>query len=280
MTCTSCTAEVSNGLALCDRCQHTLRTALVNIAAYYADVDRIQPGQRVKVRSAYRSAPPPDVRPRVDRVDEALDDAVAMVVGWARNLCDDRMVQMPDTFGTVCGWLESHVPSIATLEWAGECVRELREVERNLRRILDKADTGQFAGLCGNEIGREDIDGESVPVVCERGLYAPASSEWVTCPECGRCWDSRQRRTMMRDQAEDRVAPVRVLAKIVVGMTAEVSEERLIRRIENWVARPADSPRLKSAGTRYLDGRLRTVYRIGDVLALINEKRPVRDEAC
>ncbi|WP_446926449.1 hypothetical protein, partial [Klebsiella pneumoniae] len=92
---------------------------------------------------------------------------------------------------------------------------------RTLRRILDKADTGQFAGVCGNEVGREEVDGESVPVVCDRGLYSTASSKWVTCPACGRCWDAETRRAIMRDQAEDRVAPVRVLARIAIGLTDE-----------------------------------------------------------
>lgn len=273
MTCQSCTAETTNGLALCDRCQQTLRVALTNVAAYYADVDRIQPGQRVKVRSAYKSTPPPETKAAIDRVSEALNDAAFVVIGWAQNLADDRPAgTIPSSFATICGWLESHVSSIATLEWAGVCMTEIRDTERALKRILDKADTGQFAGVCDNEVGREEIDGESVPLLCQRGLYSTQSSQWVTCPECGRVWDATARRAIMKTQAEDRVAPVRVLAKIVVGMTDEVSEEKLIRRIENWVARPADEPKLKSAGTRYLDGRLRTVYRVGDVLALIGEK--------
>jgi hypothetical protein len=283
MTCLYCTAETSNGLALCDRCQNTLRTSFVNVAAYYGDVDNIQPGQRVKVRSAYQSTPPPEVKPGADRISETLDHTAVIIIGWARNLADDRPMagEMPTTLVRVCGWLESYVTSIATLEWAGECLREVMDCERRLRHILDKADTGQFAGVCANEVGREDVDGESVPVLCERGLYSTKSSRWVTCPECGRCWDAKQRRAIMRAQAEDRVAPVRVLAKIVVGMTDEVSEEKLIRSIENWVARPAESPKLKSAGTRYLDGRLRTVYRVGDVLALMPEKdKTTTAEAC
>lgn len=280
MNCLSCTAEVTNGLALCDRCQSTLRVALTNVAAYYADVDRIQPGQRVKVRSAYRSTPPPETKAAVDRVSEALNDAAFVIIGWAKNLADDRPTsRIPSSLSAICGWLESHVASIATLEWAGVCLTEVRDTERALKRILDKADTGQFAGICENEIGREEVDGESVPLLCQRGLYS-GQSKWVTCPECGRCWDAETRRKVMKAQAEDRVAPVRVLAKIVVGMTTEVSEEKLIRSIENWVARPKGKPALASAGTRYLEGRLRTVYRVGDVLALMPKNAAVTDEAC
>src|SRR5690349_9887262 len=89
-TCNHCTAEVSNGLALCLRCQETLRQCFTNTAAYYADVDRIQPGQRVRVRSAYQSTPPPLTAPAIDAISEALDHAAVAVIGWARNLQDDR----------------------------------------------------------------------------------------------------------------------------------------------------------------------------------------------
>lgn len=277
--CLACTATVSNGLALCDRCQRTLREAFTNVSAYYGDVDHIQPGQRVRVRSAYQSTPPPETAPAVDRISNALDHAATIIGGWARNLADDRPMagEMPTTIQRVCGWLESHVPTIATLEWAAECLREVNEVERDLRRILDKADTGQFAGPCGNEIGREEIDGETYPVTCQRGLYSTQSSTWVRCPECGRTWDAADRRAVMRRESEDRVAPVRVLARIVVGLTDEVSEERLIRRIEKWV----DRKQLTAAGHRYLDGRLRTVYRIGDVIALASgDVKPKDAAAC
>lgn len=275
MNCLHCTATVNNGLALCDRCQHTLRESFVNVSAYYGDVDNIQPGQRVRVRSAYQSTPPPLSTDAVDQISNALDEAATVIVGWARNLADDRpqVGQLPSSIQTACGWLESYVASIATLEWAAECLREMQQVERSLRRILDKADTGQFAGPCGNEIGREEVNGESVPLTCQRGLYSVVSSNWVRCPECGRTWDAKERRDVMRRESEDRVVPVRVLARIAVGLTDEVSEERLIRRIEKWVERK----QLHPAGSRYLDGRLRKVYRIGDVIRLVSKEHAPKD---
>lgn len=277
--CDGCGADQTNGLSLCAHCQQTLREGLVNVSAYYGDVDNIQPGQRVKVRSAYQSTPPPETKASTDKISDALDHAANIIGGWARNLCDDRpqVGEMPTSVQTVCGWLESYVSSIACLEWGGDCLAEISDVEHMLRRILDKADTGQFAGTCGNELGREEIGGEVYPILCERGLYSTKSSTWVRCPECGRTWDANERRKVMRTQAEDRVAPTRVLARIAVGMTDEISEERLIRRIEKWV----EKERLLSAGSRYLDGRLRKVYRIGDVIRLIEQEQQRKtDTAC
>lgn len=278
MTCKFCSAEVTNGLGLCERCQQTLRVSLTNVASYFADVDRIRPGQRVKVRSTYVSTPPPGISPPRDPIANALDYVSTIVFGWCRNLEDDRpgMPALPTTTERRCGWLESHVPSIATLEWGGECLREMLDCERQLQRILDRSDTGRYAGVCGNEIGRETTDdGEVAAVTCPRHLYATAGSNWVTCPECGRCWDGGERRLQMLAASREELAPVRVIARIVVELTDEPSVERLTRRIEQWVQRK----QLLDYGVRVLDGKPRRVYRIGDVLGLVaGEIRP-RDAA-
>lgn len=271
MNCNSCYATTTNGLSLCATCQQTLRVALVNCGAFHTDVLRIQPGQRVKVRGAYQSTPPPGTKPASDRISEAADHVSTIVFGWVRNLEDDRpgIDKAPLATDRRCGWLEAHVASIATLEWGGEILREILDCERMLQRILDKADTGWYAGVCGNEVGRQCIDedgAEVQAVVCDHPLYGTQSSAWVRCPTCGRTWDAEARRTVMLTEARDRVAPVKVIARAVVGlMDGEVSEERLTRRIEKWIARG----QLRDLGTRVLDGRPRKVYNLGEVFDLV-----------
>lgn len=276
-SCMWCTAETSNGLALCQRCQTTLSVSLVNVAAYFADVDRIRPGQRVKVRSAYRSAPPPSIEPAPDRIAEALDHVATIVFGWCQNLEDDRpgvTPELPMLTERRCGWLEACVTSIATLPWAAECLREIRDCERMLKTILDRSDTGRYVGVCGNEIGRSELDGEVVSVSCQRHLYLPPTTDWVTCPECGRSWNGKERQQAMVAMARDELAPIRVIASVIVQLVDEESSvERLTRRIEQWVQRE----KLNDYGVRVLDGRPRRVYRIDDVLKLV---RPAsRDDA-
>jgi hypothetical protein len=280
VTCLRCQATTTNGLALCDRCQQTFRVACVNVAAYFTDVDRIRPGQRVKVRSAYQSTPPPIVEPPRDPVSNALDHVATIVFGWCRNLEDDRpgaLKPMPATTATRCAWLEAYTATVATLEWAGLAIGELLDCERQLCRILDRTDTGRYVGICGNEVGRETVDGEVSPVYCERHLYA-TDAAWVTCPECGRAWDAGERQRMMLEQARAELAPVRVIARVVVQLTEEASVERLTRRIEQWVQRG----QLRDYGVRVLDGKKpRRVYRIDDVLKLVTgEVRPQDAEAC
>lgn len=273
MKCDHCQAEVTNGLSLCENCQQTLSIALVNVAAFHKDVLRIQPGERVKVRGAYQSTPPPAIEPAHDRISAAADYVSAVVFGWVQNLEDDRpgIPSGPLDTSARCGWLESYRVTIATLGWGAEILREMLECEQMLQRILDKADTGWYAGICGNEIGREtDERGNVTTLDCPRNLYGTQSASYVRCPECGRQWQTKERRDTMMREAREEVAPVRVIARIVVGlMDGEVSVERLTRRIEKWI----DNGTLKDLGTRVLDGRPRKVYRLGEVFDLVNKPK-------
>lgn len=307
MTCLHCGAEVTNGLALCATCRQTLRVGLVNVAAYHADVLRIQPGQRVKVRSAYRSTPPPAVRAPYDPISNVAAAVDNMLSTWCRALTDDRPGIGHAPLGAVrqCAWLEGHLRSIATLEWAGELLRDVTASERRLQRILDRSDTGWYAGICGAVLEDErahdgttcmcachnghdcpcDIPGGCgsevamiAAVVCERGLYATPGHGWIRCPECGTTYDAASRRDTMMAEAREELAPVSVIARIVVGLVdTEQSVERLTNRIDQWVSRG----QLHDLGVRVLDGRPRRVYRIGDVFDLVGRK-VLRDgaEAC
>lgn len=277
--CMNCRAQVTNGVALCESCQQTLRIACVNTAAFYTDALRIQPGQRVKVRSAYQSTPPPAVAVSFDPVTIATGHVDAIVVGWVRNLQDDRPTigEPPADIAKALGWLESHIPSINTLEWAAECLREMVECEQTLQRLLDKADTGWHAGICGNEIGRAVNDDDEVETAtCPRTLYGTVGTRWVRCPECGRTWDAEQRRETMMAEARDQAAPVTVIARVVVGLIdGEVSEHRLTRRIEKWI----DRGKLRDVGVRVIGGRPRRVYNLGEVFDLVSRERKPSEPA-
>lgn len=296
MRCKHCAAELTTGLALCGTCQQTLRVALVNVAAFHTDVLRIKPGERVKTRGAYQSTPPPRLEDAHDPISAVAEGVDNMLGGWCRVLADDRPMASvyPKDAVRQCAWLEDHIATIATLEWAGELLREVMHAERKLQAILDRSDTGWYAGKCGEVLMNERVhDGEScicechngyacsdpdlcdleVPmiaeVVCERGLYVSQGQTWITCPECGKGHDTATKRKEMMAEARDQVAPVSVIARVVVGlMDSEVSVERLTNRIDQWVARK----KLHDLGVRVLDGKPRRVYRLGDVFDLMRVK--------
>lgn len=300
MTCSHCSAKTPDGIVLCERCQTTLRIGLVNVAAYYADLGRVRPGERVKARSAYRSTPPPDPRPRVDRIGRALDGTRAMLTGWIRVLIDDRPEQAPGpsdppgeyaSASSLTGWLEARVSTIVTIEWAGELLADVLYAERRLLKIVEASDTGWSAGVCGAVLEEErphdehscacachhgdsacDVPGgcgkaDTLPaVICDRGLYATTGTTWIRCPDCGSTYDVAARREQMLAETRDEAAPISTIARALVGwLEAETSVERLTRRIRRWV----DRGQLHSAGTRVIAGQVVKTYRIGEVLDLV-----------
>lgn len=255
----------------------------------------------------------------IDRIGEATASCENTVQTWIRALEDGRSVtysapkrtaDTPPGFDVRhgCAWLEEHRRTVLTLPWAGDLLRDLLAAERMLRRIIDNYDTGWYAGLCGNEIapervhddttcgcgchhGYDDCDeimgadgcGRDVTILpattCQRSLYATLGVNWVRCPECGRAWDVEQRRQVMMREARDRLAPVAVIARAVVGLMGnEVSVQRLANRIDQWIHRG----KLHDLGVRVLDDRRpHRVYRIGDVFDLMERDLHTTDgEAC
>lgn len=267
MKCLACTAE-TNGVTLCADCTHALTRALTDLAAHYTDALRITPGQRVKVRTAYQSTPPPPPTPRPDPVSRLTLAVDNLLAGWCRILADQRpqVGRPPEGAVKQAGWLEGHTASILTLEWSAELLRDARQAARRLRRLLDHADTGWYAGVCGNEIGREETEDGVVTLTCPRPLYGTQASAWVRCPECGRTYDAGLRREVMLAEARDELTTVAVIAAVVVGF---VADEASVAKVDTRIRKAVKAGRLRDYGVRYLDdGRPHRVYRIGDVFDL------------
>lgn len=306
-TCRHCTATITNGSALCAASQQTLRVALVNAAAYYADLDRIRPGSGVRVRSSYVSTPPPGTNAAPDKIAAVLEATDGMVSGWARILVDDRPQAgpPPTNTGSALGWLESHTPSIANLDWAGEFIRDVIASEKTMRRLLDQSDTGWYAGKCGATLKPERphdgftcecachlgvecdlpecVPGTIAAVSCDRGLYGTQGVSWIYCPQCGATHDATTLRDNLMREARAELAPVSVVARAVVGLLdTETSVAKLANRIDQWVSRG----RLHDLGVRVLvpGGKPQRVYRIGDVFDLLgapkDEPAGEEPEAC
>lgn len=266
-TCQHCrTAETADGLALCPRCLRTGRHALSNIAAYYADLDRVPTGGAPRrTRSA---TPDPTgvaaVAIVLDPVSAADDDATNTLRTWARALVDDRpgISPPPARVPELSAWLADHLGSVATLPWAGDLSRDLLGVERLLKRVAERARTGSYLGACGHDLGEQ---------ACAQPLYAGHDQRWVTC-RCGARWDVGVRRQQLVRAAEDELAPVAVIARLAAVLTGDVSVARLEGRIHKWTQRG----RVTHVGTKVIDGRPRRVYRVGDVLDLLTSDTPSR----
>jgi len=299
LKCMYCNADSTNGTVLCKRCRTTVRMALGNVASYHADLLSLG-GETLRLsRSAGSISDPTGTavarEDSLTRERDAPDQAAAatktMLVGWARVLVDDRpQLELPDdTVKSLAAFVAHHLPTIATLEWAGEVARESVRFEKRLRRIIERSRGLWYAGVCSAELQPErphderscvcECHGSDLPcsieagcgreydtieaVYCDRDLYAQPGSTYVKCPACSSQWRVSERRHILIEAARDSLLPVPVIASAVVTLLdGEPSVRRLTERLNKWVQRGV----IDDYGVRYVMGRPMRVYRLGDVL--------------
>jgi hypothetical protein len=238
MKCLACQADVTNGLALCERCQIAASVILEFLPVYFRNLARWRPG-RAGGRPVPGSREPSSLGQGSggDHVSGALDAAGNDIANYARMLNDDRGVELPEqddeavTVAALCRLFAENLTSIATLEWCGGFLREMGEHEQALRVLTER-----------------------VP-----GLT------WVTCGTCGATTYARDHLEVIIDEARGWIARPRQMAEVVVALIdTEQSVVRLYERIKKWEQRG------KVTGVRRLDaegdesGPKR--YRLGDVL--------------
>lgn len=278
--CDNCGHTVGPGIVLCSKCTTTLERSLGNIAVYYADLDTIRQKRArysggASKGSIGKAQPLPVDHRFLDRKPGSHGQGAGTelvyatrntVTTWARIVMEEHppvREQAPrDTIGSVCGWLGEQRNWIAGQEWAGELLDEMLDLERRLRRFVDRPAETVYRGLCGSET--DTIDGEVL--VCTQALYATTEATFVRCPVCGCEYDTAGRRKTLLEEAQDRHVTVRTLARVLLTLgEVESSEAKLENRINVWVARG----KIAAHSQRVIDGRPRPVYRVGDVLDLL-----------
>lgn len=264
LTCLHCGAP--SGVVLCARCQHTAGRALDNLAVYHEDLFNL-PAQAFGVRRSNGISDPTGTVVATVPTANSIEDAAAatrtMLVAWVRALVDDRPgVRWPaDNVAAMTKLLGQQLRSIATLEWAGRFVTEVTEHERRLRRVVEANKGRWYAGVCGTVLDTES------GVFCTRVLYADPEAADVRCPVCRTSWPVVERRKILLDLARDQETSVATIARAVVVLHGQqVSQAKLERRIQNWI----DRGLIERRGSRDIDGRLRKVYRVGDVLDMLD----------
>lgn len=282
---------------ICKSCTKTMTRALENVADYCADLETLRTKQtRYGSGSGGRTigkSMPLGFDARFDRdgagtVAEKL--ARQVLASWAAKVARERRpVAGPVCAGpclhrtcaeiekrrarprpTVPGcveYLTSHVKHIVARDYAPELLDLLLDVEKRLRKLIDRPADLWYAGRCGSETDMLDEHDQVVDVaVCDRELYARLGAVSVRCPVCGCEYDVAARRDTLLDEAEDRQATVESIVRIVTTLgDVKVSSAKISARVRTWAQRG----KLTAHGTRVVDGRERPTYRVGDVLDLL-----------
>lgn len=293
MTC-DC-GKPTSGAWLCDRCCTTLAYALANIAAYYDDLATVAgrqarygaPGVPTLGRSTREQPLPvdmrflsgPDVRPTASPGAQLRWDARATVVAWCRTVMDEqpqgqgplcpgpclhtscaeyRRRRWPDdTVRSMCLYLDRMHRWVEGRDYAPAMLDEMTDLERRLRRMVDRPPDLWYAGRCG----WEDEHG-----TCTAELYALPGSHAITCKACGTEWPTVARRELLLDLARDHLVTATQAAHALVSWTDhDGTAERLADRIGKW----RDRGKLEVRDVTSLRGRDRHLYRLGDLQDLL-----------
>lgn len=284
--CLHCGAETTNGLALCALCQRLVDGVLEVLPIYYRNLARWRPGRagsrpvpgsRVLYDGAVRG------EGTGDRISDRLDEANNALTTWARALVDarpylgkllDRLsaaraeerIDDAEMVAWLCRGFGKFLASIATLDWAGEFVRDLVHHEHVLRELTVVSVPGWYAGACRH---------------CTSPTYAIPGLTWVTCGGCGAFTYARDHLDVILNEASTWVArPKMIAAAIVALVDTEASVPRLYARIRFWASTGDLIPiRHTTRGYTWDDATERMVvvdeevgharYRMGDVLGLV-----------
>jgi hypothetical protein len=270
MNCLHCSALTTNGLALCDLCRRKAETCLTYLPVYFGNLARWRrpsrpngslgtSGQWLIQRGESESA----------HIAVALERTSNDLSTWARALADDRGIDLPDadTEATVvvelCALLTAHLTSVATLEWAGQFVRDMDRHERILSALTACYVPGWYAGACRRKVSMEDV--------CGAPTYVVPGLTWVTCAACNATTYARDHLDAVLDEAQDWIdRPMRLAEAVVALLDTEMSIPRLHKRISKWgererivaVDRLGYPREMGYAGEQYLPKR----YRLGDVI--------------
>lgn len=245
--CLHCNAETSNGLALCELCQRLAASIFEMLPVYFRNLARQRrPGRPNGALGGSGQWLMQRGETDGSRVAVALERAVNDLDTWARALNDDRGVELPngdtetDTITATCAMLEEHLTSIATLEWAGQFLRDIAKHERVLRALTETAVPGWYAGTCRQVTGR-DMEGNTY--VCGTNTFVIPGLTWVTCTGCGATTHAAEHLETILVEAREWLARPKTLAEALVALVdSEESVPRLHTRIRVWANRGDITP--------------------------------------
>lgn len=160
------------------------------------------------------------------------------------------------------GWLADH----GRLEWlrhqqeAAEAFGELRDVAREVERIVDRPRDRWYAGPCWEDLANGHR--------CEVELYAVPGVKVVRCRECGTEHDAAKRKAWLLEEARDALVHAELMARALTALGIEDVTPARVRGMARHGRLLAKG--INSAGD--------PTYRVGDVLDVVEEQERIEVE--
>jgi Lon protease-like protein len=277
-TCSVEGCEIPTQDYLCTGCMTELATMFRELASSTNDRGEQRPGlladlddtvfrlDNVRAPSTGPSGKG-DEQPLLIREDASdLKHEVRNIIStWSRLFAETHSHLTPTytTHEQAAEWMAEFPLLLAMHPAAGEMFGEIRDASRRIRRMIDQAPERVFLGTCGVVIEGEE---------CKDGVYAIGNRSTGRCRTCGAEFSTDERREWMSTELEDQLAIPAQLTTLVSSVGAEIGSAT----IRQWVRRGKLRQALDEDGEPTVDDNGRAMYRLGDVLDIV-QKRNQRD---
>lgn len=245
-TCTVDSCGTPTDGYLCHTHTTRLRAALRTTADLWPEtLTALARLTRTSTHTPRRAGDPP--LPWDPHVSETRWVVTHTIHAWARVVADTRRVALPpDDIPLTCAWLHHHTTWAAHQTWAADLHDEITTCAwRVLTPTVDRHPERTYLGPCPS---------------CGRDLHAHPAATTTDCP-CGTTTDTATQRRRLLTAAADEIRPAAWVSKCVAlgGITLRDT------RIRQWKRRG-------HLEVRAVDPSGRPLYRVGDVLALLQTR--------
>lgn len=166
-----------------------------------------------------------------------------------------RLVRSPQpVLGQLADWIAGHADWIRRRQEATEMYEEVAYCADEIERMVDRPGERWYAGACD---------------ACGTHLYAAQTAAAIKCRECGRSYDVTSRRNQLLALVQDSLAHAELIGRALSELGVPVTSGQ----ISLWWSRGRLERRSKVPNGYDRNGnpRFRHLYRVGDVIDLVNE---------
>lgn len=254
--CGACGAAAA-GAWLCSDCRTQLTQLYATVPRIVADLRITLTRQDRHARIAARGCAPAAVTPWSEPAAAVLNELTRLLFRWDLDVGITRSIGM--TAASLADERRRRLRRALSDARCPELDRALREILEAADRVIDIPTDGTLWpwGAC-------------MARGCPERLWAPAAAQAVACPRCRTLHtDMAERRAWLAETAADRLVSAS-LAGAWLAARHGGDETRIAARIRKWAERGrVTAHAVDPDEADDVDGRTASLYRLGDVEALL-----------
>lgn len=261
MTC-SCGSPTADGIYLCGTCAETLAYKLAEVDSVVGDLVRAVPRASLTASYGERVSASGSLHAPLPINDTALDAHIALdkyLMVTCIELAKECGPLTSRTSSGLATYLLTNIGSLRRQDWAGGVHATLAGLLRKAENVTNRVNNREFAGTC------QTPD-------CGAELYAQIGGDTAACKVCGTDYEGIQEwrvsaKAYARTTEDNVVGYPNALAQRLASIHGETITPEHIRLLASKGALVRANPEQSPEGRK-----LRPMYRLGDIKALIKPK--------